>query len=134
MARYQDRDAASQAHAAQVADGASQIESAAEGFYDAAESLYAARRECAMRTHPSGSVPSGCPASTIAYLNSQAVLNAAYTNTSDRQTRNLLAAFTMDAADDLANVGSSKSTLLPDRMIAGYYALVARCGQLIQGR
>ena len=69
IAHWQDQDAARQAHAAQAADGASQVESAAQDFYDAAESLYTARRQCVQQEHQGSEVPAGCPASDIAFLN-----------------------------------------------------------------
>lgn len=130
---YQDRDAAGQAHAAQVADGASQVESASAGYYNAAESLYAAQA-----VHPRGASgrpgTPGLPAGNTAFLTAQAVLGAAYANTSDPQTRRLLSAFMSDVLNDMVELGNSGGPEFPPKVTEGYYALVARCGQLIQGR
>jgi hypothetical protein len=135
VARWQSQDAASQAHAAQVADGASQVESAAESFYDTAEALYTARRQCAAAEHSAGTVPPGCPPSVVALINSEAVLGAAYSNTADPETLSLLRAFSLAAHDDLAQAGDLRGgPYAPDKMTSAYYALVARCGQLIRER
>ena len=132
---YQDRDAAGQAHAAQVADGASQVESAAEDFYNAAQTLYAARRQCVLsEARPGGHLPPGCPADDKPFLTAEAVLGAAYANTSDGQTRRLLSSFTGDVLADMTDIGLPLSPSFPPTMTDGYYALIARCGQLIQGR
>ena len=133
IASWQARDAASQAHAVQVADGAAQVETAAQGYYNAAQSLYAARRQCIRQTHQGGEVPPGCPASDTAFLTAQAVLSAAYANTSDVKAHRLLAAFDMDVHNDLEQLAGGIAGF-PTRMTDAYYALVARCGQLIQGR
>jgi hypothetical protein len=130
IARYQAQDAAGQAHAAQVAAGASQVETAATNYYNAAESLYEARRQCLRQAGSSGHVPPGCPPGNTAFLTAQAALGAAYANTSDRQTRRLLFAFSVDVHDDMVDSHSP----FPAKMTDGYYALIARCGDLIQGR
>lgn len=133
IAHYQSQDAARQAQAAQVADGASQVESVAAGFYEAAESLYAARKQCIIQFRP-GKVPPGCPASDIAFLNSQAALGTAFANTSDQQIHSLLSVFIRDALDALAELGTPQGSASYNKMTVGYYQLVTRCGQLIQGQ
>jgi hypothetical protein len=133
IAHYQAADAAGQAHAAQVADGASQVESAAANYYQAAESLYAARRQCARQEHPGSNVPPGCPPGVTAFLTAEAELGAAFANTSDRQVHSLLAAFSLATHDALAQAAAPQTPFLPGKLTDDYYALIARCGQLIQG-
>lgn len=132
IAHYQAQDAAGQAHAAQVADGASQIESAAVGFYEAAESLIAARKHC-LFAPGNGQLP-GCLAASTALVNAETVLDAAYANTSDPLTRRLLTAFSLDTHDALADVTAAQEGTLYNKMGEAYYAVIARCGQLIKGR
>ena len=133
VASYQSQDAARQAVTGQQVQEVGQLEMDARTFVQVVDRIYYQRGKCV------NSVASGCKVTDINPLDSPLIspelaLGVDLANVSDTTATRATDSLEFYALQALSNVGSDQGSAAWTRMHNAYAQIIARCGQLIQGR
>lgn len=122
--RFQDQDTTAQERSAAQVAAITQLETAATNFDQATLSLW---ESC--DTHPEN-----CSGPPTSYFATETIFDADRANVTDPAADNLAAEMENDANNAITLRAMTRSSFDLTEMVTAFQQLIARCGQLIQGR
>jgi hypothetical protein len=133
VAHWQSQDAARQAAAGQQVQALIQLETDSRTFYEVDTTAYISRRQCADRiTSACGQTYNSISDSPL--ISAEDTLSTDVANVSDAKAKSDVERMGRSGLDALAQDGTAQGENAWTNMNNEYYALLIRCGQLIQGQ
>ena len=133
VTHFQDQSAASQAHSAQQASAAEQLEAAAASVYSATQNVYNFQRECVSPNETWKLCGAQAPSLT-SYSAALTAFAPAVANVGDPQADQLANQFSTEATGTVGAADAAHGEQMWNNFLNTYVDLIARCGQLIRGQ